>query len=86
MSTLSLFTHVPFMLQGALRIMRQLRSERLELDHEAPPRTEWYDRPSGWMPVAARGPCTFAKGDRLTVVRIRLTARASRTARPSPTP
>jgi hypothetical protein len=37
------------MLQSAFRIMRQLRSERLELDHLAPPRarshSEWYDRP-----------------------------------------
>jgi len=49
MSALRLFTHVPLMLQSALRIMRQLRSERLELDHVAPPRTtsqsEWYERP-----------------------------------------
>jgi hypothetical protein len=56
MSSLSLFTHVPLMLQGALRIMRQLRSERRELDHVAPPRTksqsEWYDRP---VPLDARG-------------------------------
>jgi hypothetical protein len=53
MSSLSLFTHVPLMLQGALRIMRQLRSERLELDHvrllERKASRNGTTDPSDWM-------------------------------------
>ena len=37
MNVLRFFTHVALVLQNALRIMRQFRSERLELDRDAPP-------------------------------------------------
>jgi hypothetical protein len=37
MSALYLFTHVALVLPNAFRLMRQFRSERLELDRDAPP-------------------------------------------------